>query len=69
VVGEFVGGDSGLGYVLMVANGSMDTALLFADLLVLTLLGVAFFMLVELAERLSIHRHAVARTSGAVESM
>jgi NitT/TauT family transport system permease protein len=69
VVGEFVGGDSGLGYVLMVANGSMDTALLFADLLVLTLLGVILFMLVELAERLSIHRHAVARTSGAVESM
>ena len=35
VVGEFVGGDAGLGYLLMVANGSMDTALLFADLPVL----------------------------------
>lgn len=69
VVGEFVGGDAGLGYLLMVANGSMDTALLFADLVVLTLLGVALFMLVELAERLATPRHAAAGKAGAVESM
>ncbi len=69
VVGEFVGGDAGLGYLLMVANGSMDTPLLFADLVLLTLLGVAFFMLVELAERLAIPRHAGAGQSGAVGSM
>lgn len=69
VVGEFVGGDAGLGYLLMVANGSMDTALLFADLLVLTVLGVVFFMLVELAERIAIPRHASGGKAGAVESM
>ncbi len=68
VVGEFVGGDAGLGYLLMVANGNMDTALLFADLTLLTALGVAFFMLVELAERLAIPRHARGGTSGAVGS-
>ena len=69
VVGEFVGGDAGLGYLLMVANGSMDTALLFADLLVLTALGVVFFMLVELAEHLALPPHAKGSTAGAVQSM
>jgi NitT/TauT family transport system permease protein len=53
VVGEFVGGDGGLGYQLMVANGSMDTPLLFAGILMLTVLGVVFFWIVELIERLS----------------
>jgi NitT/TauT family transport system permease protein len=57
VVGEFVGGDAGLGYLLMVANGSMDTQLLFAGIIALTFLGVALFLLVELAERLAVPRH------------
>src|ERR1700674_2200224 len=46
VVGEFVGGDAGLGYLLMVANGSMDTRLLFAGIVCLTVLGVVLFGLV-----------------------
>jgi NitT/TauT family transport system permease protein len=54
VVGEFVGGNDGLGYQLITANGSMDTPLLFAGLIALTILGVGFFLLVELAERLAI---------------
>ena len=62
VVGEFVGGDAGLGYLLMVANGSIDTALLFADLVVLTVLGVILYALVEGAERLLMP--APARTGG-----
>ena len=69
IVGEFVGGDAGLGYLLMVANGSMDTALLFADLLVLTVLGIVFFMLVELAEHLALPPHAKGATGAAVQSM
>jgi NitT/TauT family transport system permease protein len=69
VVGEFVGGDAGLGYLLMVANGSMDTPLLFADLVVLTLLGVAFFLLVEVAERFALPPHAAGHKAGAHESM
>lgn len=69
VVGEFVGGDAGLGYLLMVANGSMDTALLFADLLVLTVLGVVMFMLVEVAERIALPRHARGGSGGAAQSM
>ncbi|MBN9005852.1 MAG: ABC transporter permease [Rhizobiales bacterium] len=53
VVGEFVGGDGGLGYQLMVANGSMDTPLLFAGIAALTVLGVLFYWIVEVVERLS----------------
>ena len=56
VVGEFVGGNAGVGYQLIVANGSMDTPLLFAGLIVLTVIGVVFFMLVELVERLVLPR-------------
>lgn len=60
VVGEFVGGDAGLGYLLMVANGSMDTQLLFAGIVCLTILGVALYLVVELTERLLIPRHIIA---------
>ena len=68
VVGEFVGGNGGLGYQLMVANGSMDTPLLFAGLIALTVLGIVFFMLVEVVERLCV-RHRSMGTGGARESM
>src|SRR5690348_10560859 len=68
VVGEFVGGDAGLGYLLMVANGSMDTRLLFAGIVALTVLGVVLFLLVELAERLAIPRHIIAGDRGVHET-
>ena len=67
VVGEFVG-DAGLGYLLMVANGSMDTRLLFAGIVALTVLGVVLFLLVELAERLAIPRHIIAGDRGVHET-
>src|SRR5246500_936466 len=60
VVGEFVGGDAGLGYLLMVADGSMDTQLLFAGIFALTVLGVVLCLLMEPAERLAIPRHLAA---------
>jgi NitT/TauT family transport system permease protein len=65
VVGEFVGGDAGLGYLLMVANGSMDTQLLFAGIVCLTILGVALYLIVELAERLAVPRHIIANERAA----
>ena len=63
VVGEFVGGDAGLGYLLMVANGSMDTTLLFAGLVALTIQGVVLYALVELAEHLAIPRRAATNAA------
>jgi NitT/TauT family transport system permease protein len=38
----------------------MDTQLLFAGIVALTILGVALFLVVELAERLIIPRHIIA---------
>jgi NitT/TauT family transport system permease protein len=65
VVGEFVGGDAGLGYQLMVANGNLNTPLLFAGVLALTLLGLVLFGLVELIERLAMpHLDHASRNIG-----
>jgi NitT/TauT family transport system permease protein len=68
VVGEFVGGDAGLGYLLILANGSMDTTLLFAGLFGLTLIGVVAYLLIEVAERLVIRWQPAQRADGAGES-
>jgi NitT/TauT family transport system permease protein len=61
VVGEFVGADSGLGYQLIIANGTLDVQLSFAVLIVLSLLGIALFALVALAERLLLPWHISQR--------
>lgn len=50
VVGEFVGAGNGLGYVLVTANGRLDTALMFAAIIVLVALGLALFSLVVIVE-------------------
>jgi NitT/TauT family transport system permease protein len=62
VVGEFVGSDRGLGTLLLRAIGMVNTPLLFAALLVLTIIGVIFFALVELLERLLIPWHISQRS-------
>jgi NitT/TauT family transport system permease protein len=69
VVGEFVGGQGGLGYLLLIANGNMDTALLFAGIVALTVLGIVFFALIGLLERLVLPPHAVEHASFARETM
>jgi len=69
IVGEFVGADAGLGYLLLVANGNLDTTLLFAGLVGLTVIGVGLFLIVELIERLALPWHSSQRNAGARESM
>ncbi|WP_226899933.1 ABC transporter permease [Nonomuraea phyllanthi] len=61
VVGEFVGGNEGLGSVILQANGNLDTPMLFAGLVVLSLLGVVLFVAVEFAEQLLMPWHASRR--------
>ena len=56
IVAELVGGQSGLGYVILEAQGAFDTALLFADIIVLSLLGIVLFYVVELAELIILGR-------------
>ncbi len=51
IVAEFVGSNAGLGYLLLRASANLDTALIFAVLVVLSLLGLIFASLVEVAER------------------
>jgi NitT/TauT family transport system permease protein len=63
VVGEFVGANTGLGNVILQANGNVDTPTLFAGLLVMSLLGVALFAVVELLEHILLPWHASRRTS------
>jgi NitT/TauT family transport system permease protein len=69
VVGEFVGAEAGLGYLLLVANGNLNTPLLFAGLVGLTVIGVVAFMLVEIAERIAIPWHVSQGDRGAHESL
>ncbi|MEU2432659.1 ABC transporter permease [Streptomyces sp. NPDC007861] len=61
VVGEFVGANEGLGYVILQANGNLDTPMLFAGLLVMSLIGVVLFVLVEVTEKLLLPWHASRR--------
>jgi NitT/TauT family transport system permease protein len=51
VVGEFVGASKGLGALIIAAQGSMDTPLMFAALLVITLLGLLLYEITLLLER------------------
>jgi len=61
VVGEFVGATEGLGYVLQIANGNLDAPMLFADLFLMSVIGIALFVLVEAAEAFLIPWHASRR--------
>jgi NitT/TauT family transport system permease protein len=51
VIGEFVAADKGLGYLLIVANGYLDTTTMFAGIVALSLLGIIFFFIIEFLER------------------
>ncbi len=51
VVGEFVGSDRGLGFLINVARGQYDTALVFATVFTLIALALGLYGLVLLAER------------------
>lgn len=50
IVAEFVGANQGLGYVLLRGTSTMDIELVFAVLVVLTLVGIAINYLVEFCE-------------------
>jgi NitT/TauT family transport system permease protein len=52
IVGEFAGANHGLGYLIEFASTQLDTAMIFAGLTVISVLGLAFYYVVELAERL-----------------
>jgi NitT/TauT family transport system permease protein len=52
VIGEWIGGDRGLGVLINLARGSLfDTPLLFATLVTLAALGIGLYLAIALVER------------------
>jgi NitT/TauT family transport system permease protein len=51
VVGEFIGASHGLGALIIAAQGSMDTALMFAVLVLISALGLLLYQATLLLER------------------
>jgi NitT/TauT family transport system permease protein len=57
VVAEFVASDKGLGYLLLQYNGQLDTPMVFATIVILSLIGLAVYYAVEVVERITIPWH------------
>ena len=57
VVGEFVGGRSGLGASIIAAQSTMDTPLIFALFAVITALGLSIYQAASLLERALLARY------------
>jgi len=54
IVGEFVASSQGLGFLTVVAMGSLNTRLVFAAIIAMAIVGVAMYAAVEALERLLI---------------
>lgn len=54
VIGEFVGSDQGLGYLILISTSQSRTPLAFGALLLLTIMSIVLYYAVEFVERLVI---------------
>ncbi len=61
IVGEFIGANEGLGYVLIFANGTFDTTLIFAALALISLLAIICYAAVGFVEDFFIWWHVSKR--------
>ena len=61
IVGEFVGSDKGLGYLLLTATGTLDGTLVWSALFILIAIGIVLFTTVSKLERLVIPWHVSIR--------
>lgn len=52
VFGEYAGSTNGLGYVMILATPMLQTSLVFAAIVLLSLISICLFLLVTLAERI-----------------
>jgi ABC-type nitrate/sulfonate/bicarbonate transport system permease component len=64
VFGEWVGARGGLGYLLLLENRAVNTDAVFAIIMTLAVLGVGFFGLIVLLERLTIPWYHLDRDDG-----
>ncbi len=62
VVGEFVGADKGLGYLLLVANSNLLTPLMFGTIVALTFQGLILFNIIQVLENILIPWHITVRS-------
>jgi NitT/TauT family transport system permease protein len=69
VVAEFVASDKGLGYLLLQYNGNIDTPMVFATIVLLSLLGLAVYYVVEIIERIAIPWHVSQQETAADATM
>ncbi len=51
VIGEFVGSDKGLGYLILVSGSQLNTAMVFGVLVILSVMGMLLFAMVEGLQR------------------
>ena len=61
VVGEFVGADKGLGYLLLVTNSNLQTDLMFGVIVALTAQGLVLFYIIQFLEDVLIPWHVSVR--------
>ncbi len=61
IVGEFVGSNWGLGFVILQAQGQFNTPRVFAAIIVLSVLGTLLFQLIDLIERRAMPWHVSHR--------
>jgi len=64
VVGELVGGNTGLGYLLAYGEGAADTPMVFVAIILLTLIGIVAYLGVAWLEGRVLH-YIPARAAGA----
>ena len=69
VVAEFVASYKGLGYLLLQYNGNIDTPMVFATIVLLSLLGLAVYYVVEIIERIAIPWHVSQQQTAAEATM
>ena len=67
IVGEFLGSDRGLGYLMLQVQVTLDTAAMFMAVILITLIGVHALRLVLGLERLLVVQRRAARMSAMAE--
>ena len=65
IVAEFIGGDSGLGYLILAASSQLKTDLVFGALALLGVIGAALFAIISLVEKLALPGHLVSENDRA----
>ena len=69
IVGEFVGANEGLGYVILFANGTMDTSLLFSALVVLSVLAFVLYAIIGVLQNVFVRWHVSQRVGSSSVTM